>query len=118
MKYAPLPPISAADAENEPADQQLFAPRITMSTTVAYRGRQLLITAEDLSADKFCDMLDKRFGATASAPPATNGQAPADAPPICPSHRKAMKPMKFADKQGHTFMCTAKVGDGWCEERA
>jgi len=26
--------------------------------------------------------------------------------------------MKYADKLGNTHLCTAKVGDGWCAERA
>jgi hypothetical protein len=29
-----------------------------------------------------------------------------------------MKAMKFADKRGNTWMCTAKSGDDWCAERA
>jgi hypothetical protein len=29
-----------------------------------------------------------------------------------------MKPMQRADKAGRTHMCTAKVSDGWCDQRA
>jgi hypothetical protein len=39
--------------------------------------------------------------------------------PTCATHAdRKMKPMQHPDKQGHEWMCTAKVGDGWCAERA
>lgn len=90
------------------------AKRISISTTVAHRGRQLVITAENYSADEFCDLLDRRFGETQDAP--VFRQPPAT--PSCPIHGKPMREMKYPSKTGQMWHCTAKVGDGWCDERA
>jgi hypothetical protein len=54
----------------QPTPPEAVPARITISTTITYRGRQLLITAEGLDADRFCDLLDKRFGPLAAAPAA------------------------------------------------
>jgi hypothetical protein len=106
------------------ADPLEFAKRrrITLSTTVSYRGRQLVVSAEGLDADRFCDLLDMRFGPVSAQPNGGNtprAPGPLTSPPLCPVHKREMKPMKYPSKQGHTFHCTAKVGDdGWCDERA
>ncbi|HEY3230620.1 MAG TPA: hypothetical protein VGJ87_15455 [Roseiflexaceae bacterium] len=38
--------------------------------------------------------------------------------PMCPTHNRGMKRLQYPTKLGHALHCTAKVGDGWCEERA
>ena len=47
------------------------------------------------------------------AAPAPTQAAPADSPPMCPIHNKPMKPSR---KPGGWF-CSAKVGDGYCQEK-
>lgn len=37
-------------------------PVVRITTTVEYRGRKLTITSENMTLDRFCDMLDKRLG--------------------------------------------------------
>lgn len=117
-------PISIGDARAEPPEQQLFEaeapapkPQFTLSTQFEHRGRVITVTATNMNADQFCDLLDSR----GFAPPHVT-QSPAAAPtaaPICPVHQgRAMKLMQRPDKQGRTHMCTAKVGDGWCDQRA
>lgn len=78
--------------------------RITISTTVSYRGRQLVISSEGYTADEFCDLLDRRFGST----PAAQTDAP-----MCPVHHKAMRQGKGG------WYCPTKLNDDtWCRERA
>jgi hypothetical protein len=104
-------PRNMSAAPVEPEAEPLYAPTITIATTVVYRGRALLITSEGYSADEFCTMLDRRFG----PPSATT--APSSAPPICPVHHKAMREMTRPDRAGHTHWCTAKTDAGFCSER-
>jgi hypothetical protein len=109
----PNTPVATTTTEEQrPASAPDATPaRITLSTSVAYRGRQLIVTAEGLDADRFCDLLDKRFGAPATAPAAPGV-------PSCPIHQRPMKLLARADAQGHTYRCTAQVGTGWCDQLA
>ena len=129
MKTVDLPPITQADAEQE--RDRLFAdapppppyPHIVLQTTVLHAGYTFVVTFNDTSLADAVSVLQKRGCEPAGAAPAPakaqNGHAPMlFEPPTCPQHNRPMKPMKFADKLGNTFMCTAKVGDGWCAERA
>jgi hypothetical protein len=134
MKAVNLPQITAEQALNEPAADRLTFPatraypKNKATITAAYDG--FLVTFElcDIGiarVEEFIGQLQERgytpAAAGAAAPHQQNGNGHAPVPtepPACPQHNRPMKPMKFADKQGHTFMCTAKVGDGWCEERA
>jgi hypothetical protein len=135
LKTVALPKITQADAEQEPA-----ADRLTFPATRPYAKNRAVIHAVydgfhvqfelcDIGIARvveFIGQLTERGytpgGVTPPAPakaPNTNGHAPAlSEPPACPQHNRPMKPMKYADKLGNTFMCTAKVGDGWCAERA
>lgn len=89
--------------------------RITLQTTVEYRGRAFQISAEGYTLDELADMLDKR-GLT---PSSTTHSAPAAAAaPLCPTHGKPMKAMQRPDRQGRAWWCTCKMGDGYCQERA
>lgn len=118
----PRRPISAADAEREPPETQTFPPddgvplppitaaerraaaapvpkpQITLSTTIEHRGRQITIQATDLTADQFCDLLDKRgFQAPEQS---RQWQTLPDGTPICPKHHA---PMRLREKQGDSW---------------
>lgn len=108
-----------------PEDDNLFNaepvyhyPQITMRATVHHRGRDITVVAADMSADQFCDVLDKRFG-----PPAPNALSPATAAPaaqagegVCPYHGP-MKDSTIPGKEGTKF-CSKKMADGsYCKER-
>jgi hypothetical protein len=95
----------------EPEAEPLYAPTITISTVVSYRGRQFTITSEGYTVEQFADLLDRKFG-----PPSAPAAQPSA--PLCAVHNRTMKPMQRPDRQGHTYMCTAKIGDGWCDQRA
>jgi hypothetical protein len=130
MKTVDLPPITQADAEAEhdrlfdtPAPPPPY-PAIQLETVINYEGYSIRVVFRDTSLADAVNVLRKRGCAPAQS---TNGAvvqphnthpASAEQPPTCPSHNRPMKPMKFADKQGHMWMCTTKVGDGWCAERA
>jgi hypothetical protein len=63
----PLPATVGQAAPNtpeSPADEKPARPIIVLSTTVAYRGRIITIANDGMTLDQFCDMLDKKFGAT------------------------------------------------------
>jgi hypothetical protein len=47
-----------------PIEPKAPRPIIVLSTTVAYRGRVITISNEGMTLDAFCDMLDKKFGAS------------------------------------------------------
>ncbi len=131
-----LPPISQADAEQEPADDRLFSdpaptptyPHLTLQTTVIDPdGFTWSVTFTDTPLAAAAAVLKKRGCVPASAPqaaapaPATNGSTgngSSATPPTCPVHGKPMKPMQHADKAGRTHWCTQKVGDDYCQERS
>jgi len=115
----PRRPISAADAAAEPPTDRVFPPseevdlpaglpdgtkapapkpQITLSTVVEHRGRQITIQATDVTADQFCDLLDKRgFQAPEQA---RQWQTLPDGTPICPKHHA---PMRLREKQGDSW---------------
>lgn len=53
-------------------------------------------------------------GSTAPRQSNPNVQAVAGAP-MCPVHNRPMK--MFNGKYGNFWKCTAKIGDGWCNEK-
>lgn len=112
MSYAPITREGVEAAE--PLD--FPTKRLTISTVVTYRGRTFTVSAEGYTVDRLCDMLDEKFGPVSAAAP--NREEHTASPPVCPVHKREMKAMKYPSKQGHTFHCTAKVGDDWCDERA
>jgi len=113
--YADFTKEDVDQAEGLFEDAPAPAKRITISATIAHRGRQLVISSEGYTADEFCDLLDRRFG----PPEAPQASAqPAASAPSCPVHGKPMKPMTHADKQGRQFWCTQKTGADYCTERA
>lgn len=124
--------VDAADALDFPDPPAPAFPRIILQTTVEHEGYTFVVTFNDTSIADAVAVL-KRRGCTpagkehAPAHGAQAGDRPgvvpeADippAPPVCPIHtNRSMKPMKFADKQGHVWMCTARDGDTYCVERA
>ncbi len=44
----------------------------------------------------------------------TTASQPSTSTPICPLHQRPMK----ASKRPGSFFCTAKVGEGYCQEKA
>jgi hypothetical protein len=99
----PLPPIT--DAERKAAADAAPRPQITLSTTVLHRGRLITIQAADMTADQFCDILDRRGYAVPelSAQPAAPVATPDDLPDgwkLCKKHGAPMRPR---DKQGDTW---------------
>ena len=117
-------PISAADAEQEPESDRLFAeppapayPHLTISTTVIDPdGFTWSVTFTDTPLAAAAAVLKKRGCVPAgqpvgaSAAPATNGHTP-----ICKYHG----PMKESSKAPGTWFCSHKMGDDtYCKERA
>lgn len=107
--------ITAQVAESEPEAERLSfpdpepmlaRPTVTLSTVVEHRGRQITITATDMTVDQFCDLLDKR-GFT---PPAgREWRTLPDGTPICPKHGT---PMRLREKQGDSWYSHRVHGRG------
>jgi hypothetical protein len=99
--------VEAAEPLNfdDPAPVVYHYPQFQMSATVTHRGRQITVTANDMNADQFCDLLDKRFGPpTANPTPAAMIAAPqaTGAAPFCPIH--TTRQMKASNYGG--WFCT------------
>src|SRR5690349_1078901 len=121
MSYTPISRhgVDSAEPLDFPTAAPAF-PRIVLRTVVEYDGFTFQVEFNDTSIGDAVAVLKKRGCVPAKgkehAAPAAMPQA--DVPPTCPVHNRSMKAMKFADKHGHTWMCTSKVGDDWCSERA
>ncbi len=134
MRAVNLPQITAEQAENEPAADRIqfpptrAYPQNRATITAVYDGFHVQFELFDTGVGKveqFIGTLQERgyTPAPVAAPArqqngtpaaATNGHA------HCPDHPdRTLKPMKFADKAGHTLMCTARRDDGeYCLFRA
>lgn len=109
--------ISAADADAEPPEERLAFPQdeqqnerrptITISTTVQHRGRLITIAANDMTADQFCDLLDRRGFSPPQEP--QRWQTLPDGTPICPKHHV---PMRLREKQGDQWHSHSVEADG------
>jgi len=114
----PLPAIT--DAERRTAAEKAPKPQIILSTTIAYRGRQITIQATDLTADQFCDLLDKRgFQAPAPAaaivaPVATPDDLP-DGWKLCHKHGAPMRPRNKQNEHWHSHNVGTKEEPLWCK---
>jgi len=118
---APARPISTAEAQAEPPATRTFPPseeqdlplitdaerraaaqaprpQITLSTTIEHRGRLITVQGIDLTADQFCDLLDRR--GYAAPEQARQWQTLPDGTPICPKHHA---PMRLREKQGDSW---------------
>jgi hypothetical protein len=92
-------------------------PAITLATTIAHRGRQITITATDLTADQFCDLLDKRgfappAPASSAAPLATPDDLP-DGWKLCQRHGAPMRPRNKQNETWHNV--GTKDSPIWCK---
>jgi hypothetical protein len=100
--------ITAQAAEAEPEAERTFPPEngaskengapkpaVTLSTVVEHRGRQITVTATDMTVDQFCDLLERRGYAPPQEP--QQWQTLPDGTPICPKHHA---PMRLREKQG------------------
>lgn len=117
MPEADIPPISDADAKEEPRNERIFddeqRPTITISTTIQHRGRIITISTTNMTADQFCDLLDRRGFAAPQEP--QRWQTLPDGTPICPKHHT---PMRLREKQGDSWYSHRVTVDGqelWCK---
>jgi hypothetical protein len=116
VETLPEPPLFV---ETPAPKAEKAARKFAISTVVAYRGREITITAEGMTLDQFCDLMDDR-GYTApaplmlSAPIATADDLP-DGYKLCKKHGAPMKPRS---KQGDTWN-SHNVGTAdnpcWCK---
>lgn len=117
MPLEDLPRITESEAEEEPREHRLFAEKeeFLLSTVVEYRGRRITITGKAMTADRFCDLLDKRgFVPVTEETLVARREEERRQAPICKWHGP-MKPSKAPGK----FFCPAKMGDGsYCKEEA
>lgn len=96
-------PADIPDTTREPYGRAALAtaapkPHIALSTVVEHRGRLITITATDMTADQFCDLLDKRgFQAPTQA---QEWQRLPDGTPICAKHHA---PMRLRERQGDSW---------------
>lgn len=100
LETLPDPP-SAPAPKTEKAQH-----RITVQTTVEHRGRSFTISAEGITLDEFCDLLDKRGYAAAGQ--TKEWQTLPDGTPICPKHHT---PMRLRERQGDKWW-SHNVGKG------
>jgi hypothetical protein len=103
------PRIGAVPLETVPEPMpsiEKAARKISVSTTVEHRGRSFTITAEGVTLDQFCDLLDAR-GYTAQAQ-SQEWQTLPDGTPICPKHHT---PMRLRERQGDKWW-SHNVGKG------
>lgn len=94
---APLEQLPEPPAQVAPKAEKA-ARRITVQTTVEHRGRSFTISAEGMTLDQFCDLLDERgYAAQAQT---QEWQTLPDGTPICPKHHT---PMRKRERQGDTW---------------
>lgn len=130
--HAPSPPprmrpdeeIGIADERAQPpaapAPTTNGKPTITLSTTVEHRGRLITITVTELTADQFCDLLDRRgFGAPApTAPAAAPLATPDDLPDgwrLCHKHGAPMRPRNKQGDTWHSHNVGTSDAPVWCK---
>lgn len=110
----------------EAAEPLPFPTKRTSTIRMAYRGVPVDVTLEGAGVaevERAIEGLLAREGWCASAPEHVSGGQPSaasssDAPPLCPTHRKPMKPMAKPDRQGRAWWCTCRDGANFCQERA
>lgn len=90
----PLPRMSTEELPADLGKPAAKKPLVTLSTTVQHRGRQITISATDITVDQFCDLLDR---ASYAAPAPAEWQKLPDGTPLCPKHGT---PMRLRQRQG------------------
>lgn len=120
-------PTKAGVDAAEPLD--FTEKRITLSTTVQYRGRAITITAEGYTLDQFSDLLDKRAPAPPEAPGrVTEVDVPPphftpDGAPTCQNPNCSRYGKPFAPSAHGGLYCTGRdtiTGNakGYCKQTA
>jgi hypothetical protein len=112
--------------------QREFAPKrqlpeapVSLNTHVSIEGRQVQLTLRGFSAgtvlDGFASLMRQLEGSASAAPTPLPETPPPPAPrvpstpPLCPRHKRAMKPSKF---DGGGFYCAARESDSsYCREK-
>lgn len=104
-----------------PAALPKAAPARTFSiaTEIAYRGRVLTVTAQGMTIDQFCDLMDDRqYQAPAplilSAPIATSDDLP-DGFKLCQKHRAPMRPRNKQNDTWHSHNVGTAEAPCWCK---
>lgn len=108
----PDPPAQAAPAK---APARTFS----IATEIAYRGRILTVTAQGMTIDQFCDLMDDRqYQAPAplmlSAPVATADDLP-DGYKLCQKHRAPMRPRNKQNDNWHSHNVGTAEKPLWCK---
>ncbi len=85
--------------------------RFTVQATIDGHSAPLSIEGTSINEIRRAVRLLDTNGMLAAQPTPIS---PTDEPPRCPVHNRPMKPSK---KPGAWF-CSAKVGDGYCDQRA
>lgn len=105
----------------EPPKAEAKAPARTfsISTEIAYRGRTLTVTAQGMTIDQFCDLMDDRqYQAPAplmlAAPIATADDLP-DGFKLCQKHRAPMRPRNKQNDTWHSHNVGTAEKPCWCK---
>lgn len=80
--------------EEEEAPVVYHYPQISLAATVQHKGWTITVTAADMSADQFVDLLTRKgFTQTnpTTAPVANPSATPTGETPMCPLHNRRMK---------------------------
>jgi len=109
----PEPPTQAAPKAEKSAR------KFSLSTTIAYRNREITIVAEGLTLDEFCDLMDARkYAAPAplmlAAPIATADDLP-DGFKLCQKHRAPMRPRNKQNDHWHSHNVGTAEQPLWCK---
>lgn len=116
---APLETIPEPPAETQQLASGKTARKFSISTEIAYRGRVLTVTAEGMTIDQFCDLMDDRqYQAPAplmlSAPLATPDDLP-EGYKLCRKHGAPMRPRNKQGEWWHSHNVGTAENPCWCK---
>lgn len=117
-------PIESLPEQHTPVAQpkvEKAAPvrKFSISTEIAYRGRTLTVSAEGMTIDQFCDLMDdRRYQAPAplmlAAPIATPDDLP-DGYKLCRKHGAPMRPRNKQGEWWHSHNVGTAENPCWCK---
>ena len=115
----PDPPAREEGAPAVEAKVDVKAKRIELQTTVEHRGRTFVISAEGITLDQFCDLLDRgKFAPPAAVPQAAPIAAPDDLPEgwkLCRKHGAPMRPRNKQNEFWHSHNVGTAENPLWCK---
>lgn len=108
-----------ATVPDPPKVETKTARTYSISTEIAYRGRVLTVTAQGMTIDQFCDLMDERqYHAPAplmlAAPVATADDLP-DGYKLCQKHRAPMRPRNKQNDNWHSHNVGTAEKPLWCK---